>query len=125
LANPYATYVKLDEEFLSKKELLLKTYEEIIGHLNVAVLAIDEGNIKAKAESLSRVTDALTVLQSSLDFENGKEIAENLHKLYDFCILELVRANAFNDKKRVEDVKSIIETVYDGFKKAVEGKEDG
>jgi len=122
LVNPYAAYAKADEENLSQEELLLKTYEEIISHLNVAALAIDSGDVKTKAESLTKVTNALTVLQSSLDFENGKEIAENLHKLYDFCILELVKANAFNDKKRVEDVKSIIETVYDGFKKAIEGE---
>lgn len=124
MTNPYAVYANVEEESLNKEELLLKTYEKILEHLNVAALAIDNGDVKTKAESLTKVTNALTVLQSSLDFENGKEIAENLYRIYDFCILELVKANALNDRKKVEDVKDIIETIYDGFKKVVEGEGD-
>jgi flagellar protein FliS len=122
LTNPYAVYANVEEESLSKEELLLKTYEKILEHLNVAALAIDNGDVKTKAESLTKVTNALTVLQSSLDFENGREIAENLYRIYDFCILELVKANALNDRKKVEDVRDIVKTIYDGFKKAVEGE---
>lgn len=124
MTNPYAVYANVEEESLNKEELLLKTYEKILEHLNVAALAIDNGDVKTKAESLTKVTNALTVLQSSLDFENGREIAENLYRIYDFCILELVKANALNDRKKVEDVKDIIETIYDGFKKVVEGEGD-
>jgi len=108
-----------DEEVKSKEELLLKAYERIIEKLNIAALAIEENRVKEKAESISKVTDAISVLKSSLDFENGGEIAEKLDSLYEFCLLELLRANLENDVEKVKNVKSIIETIYSGFKEAV------
>ncbi len=114
--NPYAAYTQTEPE--TKEELLIKTYEEILSLLNVARMAIEEKDIKAKAEALSKVTNALAILQASLDLENGGEIAENLSKIYDFCILELVKANANNDKERVVNVIEILEPIYEGFKEA-------
>jgi len=125
LTNPYSAYQKIEDEISSKEELLLKAYEEILSLLNISLLAIDEGDVKAKAESLSKVTNALTLMQSSLDFENGGELAKNLDKLYDFCILELVKANATNDKEKISSVKEILETLYSGFKEAVEKEKSG
>jgi flagellar protein FliS len=123
LRNPYAAYMKTEEEVLTNERLLLKAYEEMISLLNISIFAIDEGDVKTKAESLTKVTNALSVMQASLDFEKGGEIAKNLDKLYDFCILELVKANATNDKERIKNVKEILETVYSGFKEALENNE--
>ncbi|SMO69029.1 flagellar protein FliS [Balnearium lithotrophicum] len=123
MRNPYATYMKTEEEVLTNEGLLLKAYEEMISLLNISIFAIDEGDVKTKAESLTKVTNALSVMQASLDFEKGGEIAKNLDKLYDFCILELVKANATNDKERIKNVKEILETVYSGFKEALENNE--
>ncbi|WP_456383101.1 flagellar export chaperone FliS [Persephonella sp.] len=116
--NPYAAYQKNVEIVDSKEDLLLKTYEEIISLLNVAVLSIEEGDIKTKAESLTKVTNALSVLKASLDFENGGEIAQNLDRLYDFCMEELLKANLNNDKELVKNVIEVLTPVYEGFKEA-------
>jgi len=119
MTNPYSVYTKNMENVTTKEDLLLKVYEKILSHLNIAKFAIEEEDIKTKAESIAKVTDAIAVLKTSLDMENGKEIAENLDKIYDFCLEELLRANLENNKERINNVIEIITPIYDGFKEAV------
>lgn len=123
-ANPYAAYAKLDEQDLSKEELLVEAYERILEKLRMAVIAIEEEDIKTKAELLSKVTDALVVMKASLDFEKGGEIARNLNDIYEFCIFELLKANAHNDVDAVKNVISVLLPIYEGFKEAVENAKD-
>ncbi|MEO2082773.1 MAG: flagellar export chaperone FliS [Desulfurobacteriaceae bacterium] len=123
-ANPYAAYTKLDEQDLSKEELLVEAYERILEKLRMAVIAMEEEDIKAKADLLSKVTDALVVMKASLDFEKGGEIARNLNDIYEFCISELLKANAHNDINAVKNVISVLLPIYEGFKEAVENAKD-
>ncbi|WP_457639915.1 flagellar export chaperone FliS [Persephonella sp.] len=120
MTNPYSAYVKNMENVESKEELVVKVFEEIISLLNIAVYAVEEGDIKTKAENLTKVTDAIAILQASLDMENGGEIAQNLSKLYDFCIEELLKANITNDKEKIRNVIEVLTPVYEGFKGAFE-----
>ncbi len=121
MENPYKAYAG-EEEITDKGELLLEAYKRMIENLKLAKSAMEEGNVKLKAEILSKVTSAIAVLQASLDFEKGGEIAENLNKLYDFCMLELVKANARNETERIDNVIDIISTILDGFKNALKEK---
>ncbi len=117
--NPYSAYVKNTENPETKEELLLKVYEEILSLLNVAYMAIEEGDISTKATALTKVTDVLLVLKASLDMEQGGEIAKNLMDIYNFCINELLKANLNNDRKRIKDVIEILKPIYEGFKEAM------
>ncbi len=114
----YSVYQKTNETIDDKQELLLKTYEEILSKLNIAAMAIEEHHVSAKAEAISKASDALAVLKASIDFESGGEIAKNLDALYAFCIETLLKASAADDAKAVGDVKSIVEDIYAGFKGA-------
>jgi len=116
----HSAYQKHNEMVENKQELLLKTYEEILSKLNIAIMAIDEKDMTAKATAVSKVSDALAVLKASIDFEQGGEIAKNLDALYAFCIDTLLKATASNDAKSIEDVKDIINDIYAGFRGAHE-----
>lgn len=116
----HSAYQKHNEMVENKQELLLKTYEEILSKLNIAIMAIDEKDMTAKATAVSKVSDALAVLKASIDFEQGGEIAKNLDALYAFCIDTLLKATANNDAKGIEDVKDIINDIYAGFRGAHE-----
>ncbi|MBK3331859.1 flagellar export chaperone FliS [Persephonella atlantica] len=120
MSNPYSAYVKNMDNISSKEELLVKVLEEIISNLNVAMYALEEGDIKTKAETLTKVTDAIAILQASLDMEKGGEIAQNLSRLYDFCIEELLKANANNQIQHIKNVIEVIQPIYEGFKGALE-----
>lgn len=116
----YSAYQKTNETIDDKQELLLKTYEEILSKLNIAAMAVEENDVSAKAEAISKASDALAVLKASIDFETGGEIANNLDALYAFCIDTLVKASANSDKKAIEDVRDIVNDIYTGFKGAHE-----
>ncbi|HHG74337.1 MAG TPA: flagellar export chaperone FliS [Persephonella sp.] len=119
MTNPYAAYVKSSESIETKEELLIKVFEEILSLLNISIYAIEEGDIKTKAESLTKVTDAVAVLQASLDMEKGGEIAKNLYSIYEFCLEELLKANAANDKEKIKQIIEVLTPIYEGFKEAV------
>jgi len=120
MKNPYSAYASSDS-VESKEELLIKVYEEMLSLLNVASMSIEEGDIKSKATALTKVTDALLILKSSLDMERGGEIARNLSDIYDFCVGELLKANLNNDRERIENVKEVLKPIYEGFKEALVG----
>ena len=50
-------------------------------------------------------------LKASLNIAGGGELAENLSNLYDYCIVQLTKANAFNDDALLVEVRGLIETV--------------
>ncbi|SNZ03742.1 flagellar protein FliS [Persephonella hydrogeniphila] len=120
MTNPYAAYQQNLNHVDSKEDLLLTTFEEILSKLNIAKMAIDEGNIALKAENITKVTDAVLVLQASLDLENGGEIAKNLNDIYSFVLEELVKANLKNDKETIQNVIEVLTPIYEGFKEARE-----
>ncbi len=116
--NPYSAYEQNFAQIESKEDLLIKTYEEIFSNLNIAKLAIEENDIKTKAENLTKVTDAILILQASLDMENGGEIAKNLFNIYDFCINELLKANLENNVEIIDNIIEVLTPIYEGFKEA-------
>ncbi len=120
MENPYSAYEQNFSQVESKEELVVKAYEEILSNLNIAKLSIEEGDIKTKAEKITKVTDAILVMKASLDLEKGGEIAQNLEKLYDFILEELLKANATNKVEHIQNVIDVITPVYEGFKEARE-----
>jgi len=118
MTNPYSAYEQNFSQIESKEDLLVKTYEEILSNLNIAKLALEQNDVKTKAEKITKITDAILVLKASLDLENGGEIAENLEKLYDFILEELLKANTSNKKEHIQNVIEVLTPIYEGFKEA-------
>jgi len=112
--NPAEAYLESMVNTASPVQLIVLLYDRLINLLNTAKTAIEEGieemeNIKLKAESLSKATDIVIFLQAILDEEKGGDIAKNLHKIYDAFIQELIRINAENDVKSIEEMIKIFE----------------
>lgn len=118
MTNPYSAYEQNFSQVESKEDLVVKVYEEILSNLNIAKLAIEQNDIKTKAEKITKVTDAILVMKASLDLENGGEIAKNLEQLYDFILEELVKANATNKTEYIQNVVEVLTPIYEGFKEA-------
>ena len=68
-----------------------KIIEEVLKDLkkNMETLAYSIDNepviSSIKSQSFSKSLTAIYILQSSLNFDEGKEIAENLYRIYEFC----------------------------------------
>ena len=116
----YNKYKKAAVESASREKLLLMLYEGAIKFTKKAIIAVDEKDIPARCENITRAYDIVLELMNTLDFKVGGEVAENLEQLYMFITDELTRANITGKKEHLQNVLKILETLYDGWKEAVE-----
>ncbi len=99
-----------------------KIIEEVLRDLkkNMETLAysIDHEPVVSsiKSNSFSKSLTAIYILQSSLNFEDGKEIAENLYNIYEFCKDGIMKGFTKRDSKLVYDAIPPIDEILDGWK---------
>jgi len=68
-----------------------------------------------KGDSISKCLEILHVLDASLDTQNGGELAENLHQLYDFCSRRLLTVNLRNQPEPLAEVRRVIIPLKEGW----------
>ena len=99
-----------------------KIIEEVLKDLkkNMETLAysIDHEPVVSsiKSNSFSKSLTAIYILQSSLNFEDGKEIAENLYNIYEFAKDGIMKGFTKRDSKLVYDAIPPIDEILDGWK---------
>ena len=98
-----------------------KIIEEVLRELkkNMETLAysIDNEPIVSsiKSKSFSKSLTAIYILQSSLDFEKGGEIAENLYNLYEFCKSGIMKGFTQKKSKMIYDAIPPIDEILEGW----------
>ena len=99
-----------------------KIIEEVLKDLkkNMETLAYSIDNepvvSSIKSNSFSKSLTAIYILQSSLNFEDGKEIAENLYNIYEFCKDGIMKGFTKRDSKLVYEAIPPIDEILDGWK---------
>ena len=99
-----------------------KIIEEVLKDLkkNMETLAYSLDNepviSSIKSNSFSKSLTAIYILQSSLDFEAGEEIAANLFNIYEFCKSGIIKGFTQRKSKLVYDAIPPIEEILDGWK---------
>ena len=99
-----------------------KIIEEVLKDLkkNMETLAYSIDNepvvSSIKSNSFSKSLTAIYILQSSLNFEDGKEIAENLNNIYEFCKDGIMKGFTKRDSKLIYDAIPPIDEILDGWK---------
>ena len=99
-----------------------KIIEEVLKDLkkNMETLAYSIDNepvvSSIKSNSFSKSLTAIYILRSSLNFEDGKEIAENLNNIYEFCKDGIMRGFTKRDSKLVYEAIPPIDEILYGWK---------
>ena len=99
-----------------------KIIEEVLKDLkkNMETLAYSIDNqpviSSIKSQSFSKSLTAIYILQTSLNFEDGKEIAENLYRIYEFCKESIMKGFTKRDSKLIYDAIPPIDEILDGWK---------
>ena len=114
----------LNDEITAKTSNLNphKIIEEVLKDLkkNMETLAYSIDNepviSSIKSNSFSKSLTAVYILQSSLNFEEGEEIAENLYRIYEFCKDEIMKGFTKKNSKFVYDAITPINEILDGWK---------
>jgi len=108
-------YREMDVMTASPTTLVVKLYEGALRNALQARLRIEEGSIAERAQSLQKALAIVAELQGSLDFEQGGEIAVQLHDLYSFINQRLLEANINASTEAIDDAVGVLETLLEGW----------
>lgn len=90
---------------------ILLLLQGAIERVRMADRAMEQGDFRAKLESIDIALDVIDVLRASLDHQAGGEIAGSLEALYVYMGERLVQANAANDRKPLAEVINLLSDI--------------
>jgi flagellar protein FliS len=104
----------------SNVQLIQMLLDGFIETINKAEVQIQKNDIEGKAKSLIKASNIVMGLQTSLDVENGGEIAKNLNELYTYISRRVFEINLQNDVKIIAEVRDLINSIRDAWKQVPE-----
>ena len=97
--------------------MVLLLFDELIKTARIFSqnIKIKNGNQEVKSENMSKALTIIYALQSSLDFERGGEIAENLYRLYEYTREQILIDNKSNEAAGVLVAISSLEDIREAW----------
>ena len=121
------TYRKTEKqsvnEHSSDYEIVAKIFDELIRSMNIYSNEIvkENNNQKLKSENFARTLTIIYTLQSSLDFEKGGEVANNLFRIYEYARQKIIEDLKSGKASGVTNSTHIIKEISDAWQQI--GKE--
>lgn len=106
-----SVYQQVEVNTCNKLQLVVMLYDGAIRFLGEARTAIQAKNVRAKAVALDRALAIIGELQSTLQLEEGGDIAASLNSLYNYMNESLLLASANMDPKPVDHVIRLLKTL--------------
>lgn len=113
--NGHERYLETAVETASPARLIVMLYDGAIRFINEAVEAMRRRDYETQNARLQRAQKILAELISSLDFDKGGEIAENLFRLYTYMYNQLVEANIQDSIERLEHVIDLLSDLREAW----------
>jgi len=95
--------------------LVLLTYEALYKSLGRARLAIQAGDMAAEADHTGRSMEALVELSTSLDMENGEDIARSLASLYAYMMNRVTEGLCSGSTDHIDEVIKLVQELREGW----------
>jgi flagellar protein FliS len=108
-------YQKSDIGGMAPLDLVIKVYDGAIASYRDALRSYQAGENEAGHDHLEKAKKFVTHLYTTLDEENGGDIAANLGKLYSFVINETNVLAATKEPKKFDDVVGILDNLRQGW----------
>ncbi len=100
--SQYQAY-SLATRTVAKTRQVVMLYDGAIRFIKQAKEAIAENRIEDRFKLLLKASDIIVGLQSSIDFENGGEVAHTLHRFYTQISTRILSVNFDRDGEKVCD----------------------
>ena len=104
----------------SKEKVLLMLYEGLFKFIDEAKTHIEAEDFAKKGEYIVKSLAIVNELQCSLNFNVDQDLCSDLDALYGYVSDRLTEANFEMSLEALEDARSVLVTLYEGFKVAVE-----
>lgn len=115
-SNPYAAYRNVEATTADPITLTTMLYDGCIKALKKATLHLENGNRTGFNDESNRAYLIIGELASTLDMNQG-EIAENLARIYGYC-MRLIVESSLGDVSKLEEVDRHISRVATAWKTA-------
>ncbi|RLL54351.1 flagellar export chaperone FliS [Mariprofundus sp. EBB-1] len=111
----YQAYQENQVEGAGPLGLVLLSYEALFKSLGRTRMAILAGDLSAEADHTSRSMEALIELSSSLNMQEGGEMAENLASLYAYMMNRLIEGLCSSSTGHVDEVLKLVTELREGW----------
>jgi len=95
--------------------LVLLTYEVLFKSLGQARAAILANDLQAEAHHVSRALEAIIELSSSLNYEEGGEVAVNLAMLYNYMTIRLGEGMCTSSTQSVDEAIVLTQSLREAW----------
>ncbi|TDO94444.1 flagellar protein FliS [Halanaerobium saccharolyticum] len=112
-------YKQMQIKTASPGKLLLMLYQGAVKFMKLAKNNIKEGKIEESHKNIIKAQNIILELQSTLNKEQGGEIAVQLESLYDFIYRELIQANLNKNTRHLDNVIPLVEELFVTYKEIV------
>jgi flagellar protein FliS len=99
----------------SPERLVQIVYDVAIRSISSARECLVKKDTRGRVRHVNNAFSALIELTSGLDFDAGKEIAENYARIYDYCQRRLVEGNVGQDDSILAEVQSLISDLQEAW----------
>ena len=103
---------------LDPHRIIQEVLKDLKKNMETLAYSIDHEPVisSIKSNSFSKSLTAIYILQSSLNFDEGGEIAENLYRIYEFAKDGIMKGFTKQNSKLVYDSIPPIDEILDGWK---------
>jgi flagellar protein FliS len=114
-ARAFAAYRSAQVETLTQRDLIIRLYQGAEKFLRLAREAMLDRRIETAHVNCTKARDIFQELASTLNFDQGAEIAQQLKELYLFLIVRITEANLLKKPDKIDEVLPIIVTLREAW----------
>lgn len=115
--NPFAEYTQNKIMTASPAEITLMLYEGAIKFVNIAIVAIEHGEIEKAHIHIKKAQRIIEEFRNTLDHKYP--VAEDFDRIYVYLLRRLFEANMKKDKEILEEVNTHLRSVRDTWKEVM------
>jgi flagellar secretion chaperone FliS len=110
----YAAATRREAEDLTQPhELILITLKTL--RQNMDLMAQKAIDVELYAKSKSKSLTAIYILQTSLDLDQGGEIAKNLFQVYEYCRFQVMKSKRMEPQSNVTLCVNLLDELIDAW----------
>ena len=115
--NPFAEYTTNKILTASPAEVTLMLYEGAIKFCNIAIVAIEHGEIEKAHVNIKKTQRIIEEFRNTLD--HNYPVAEDFDRIYVYLLQRLLEANIKKDTAILEEVNMHLRSVRDTWKQVM------
>lgn len=123
LGNGYAAYANNKVMTASPAELTLMLYDGAIKFCNIAIKAVEDGDVEKAHNNIVKVENIIQEFQATLNHKY--KVAEDFDNVYTYLLDRLLVANIKKDKEILEEVLKHLRTMRDTWKEVMKETNNG